>query len=135
MLLEAGADVDALSGSYGGGSNQTALCLTVSSGHPYEAGVQTEIVAALLDGSAKINGLDDDGMPLATALAFGYAETAELLVRRGARVDNIVLAAGLGRLDLVRSLMDDQGRLLSAQRYVDPFGPIAGHPRRGIPSS
>ncbi|MCH7897610.1 MAG: hypothetical protein IH782_12105, partial [candidate division NC10 bacterium] len=34
MLLEAGADVDALSGSYGGGSNQTALCLTVSSGHP-----------------------------------------------------------------------------------------------------
>src|SRR6185503_8646034 len=36
--------------------------------------------------------------PLMTALAFGYLDTAEALVRRGARVENIAVAAGLGRL-------------------------------------
>ena len=33
-----------------------------------------------------------------TALAFGYLSAAEALVRRGASVDNIAAAAGLGRL-------------------------------------
>ena len=33
-----------------------------------------------------------------TALAFGYLPAAEALVRRGARVDNLAVAAGLGRL-------------------------------------
>ena len=33
-----------------------------------------------------------------TALAFGYQDAAEALVRRGTRVENIAAAAGLGRL-------------------------------------
>ncbi len=121
-LLEAGAEVDALSQSYGGGPNQTALCLTVSSGHPYEAGLQPDIVATLLDGGANINGLASDGTPIATALAFGYLETAQLLARRGARIDNIVLASGLGQSDAVSALIDVKGQLVGIQRYVDPFG-------------
>ncbi|MBV8728947.1 MAG: ankyrin repeat domain-containing protein [Acidobacteriia bacterium] len=36
--------------------------------------------------------------PLMTALAFGYRDTAEALVKRGARVDSLPKAAGLGRL-------------------------------------
>jgi ankyrin repeat protein len=40
-----------------------------------------------------------------TALAFGYLSTAETLVRRGARVDNIAAAAGLGRLEDAKRLL------------------------------
>jgi hypothetical protein len=42
-----------------------------------------------------------------TALAFGYLEAAETLVTHGARIDNIVAAAGLGRADLVRRMLDE----------------------------
>jgi len=42
-----------------------------------------------------------------TALVFGYLDTAEALVRLGARVDHIATAAGLGRVD-------DAARLLPA---------------------
>ncbi|PYT16064.1 MAG: hypothetical protein DMG59_11720 [Acidobacteria bacterium] len=45
--------------------------------------------------------------PLNGGRAFGYRSAAEALARRGARVDNIVAAAGLGRLD-------DAARLLGA---------------------
>jgi ankyrin repeat protein len=45
------------------------------------------------------------GSPLMTALAFGYSNAAEALARRGARVDNLAAAAGLGwRDDAVRML-------------------------------
>ena len=40
-----------------------------------------------------------------TALAFGYLDTAETLARRGARVDNIGAAAGLGRLAEARQML------------------------------
>jgi ankyrin repeat protein len=43
--------------------------------------------------------------PLSTALAFGYLPTAQTLVRRGARVDTLPIAAGLGRLEDVRRLL------------------------------
>lgn len=122
ILIEAGAAVDAQSGSGGGSANRTTLCLTVSSGHPHDVGVQGDIVDALLDGGAAINGVNDDAMPLATAIAFGYRDTAERLAARGARVDNVVLAAGLGRSDLIEAMTDPDGRLRGSQRYVDPFG-------------
>jgi ankyrin repeat protein len=44
-----------------------------------------------------------------TALAFGYPAAAETLVRRGARVDNVVAAAGLGRLDLMKRFVNEDG--------------------------
>jgi hypothetical protein len=55
-----------------------------------------ELVRALVDGT------DDDGVPLWTAITFGYTEAAEALVRCGARVDSLVLSAALGDLDAVR---------------------------------
>ena len=121
QLLNAGAEPDARSDSYGGGDAQTALCLTVSSGHPHDAGVQGEIVTALLDGGANVDGVAEDGLPLATALAFGYLDTARLLASRGARISNVVLAAGLGRLDLVEAMVDGSGSLCGEQCYCDPF--------------
>src|SRR5712692_11812152 len=97
-LLQAGAEVDALADMYGG--LYTTMSMLVSSCHPAKAGVQVALVETLLDFGAAVEprGSDKWGSPLMTALAFGYQSAAEALVRRGARVDNIAAAAGLGRL-------------------------------------
>ena len=120
FLLEAGAEVDALANTYGGGKYQTTMNLLVSSTHPAEAGLQAVLVEILLDFGAAINGLEDDGSPLMTALAFGYSESAEALARRGVRVDNVIAAAALGRADLVRSFVIDLGTLRSDVLLVAP---------------
>jgi ankyrin repeat protein len=104
-LLEAGAEVDALAETYGGGKAQTTMNLLVSSTHPAEAGLQPALVEVLLDFGAAINGVEDDGTPLMTALAFGYPDAAETLVRRGARIDNLMAAAALGRVELLRAML------------------------------
>jgi ankyrin repeat protein len=108
-LLEAGAEVDALANTYRGGMAQTTMNLLVSSTHPAEAGLQPALVETLLDFGAAIDGLEDDGSPLMTAVAFGYIEAAETLASRGARIDNVVAAAVLGRVDLVRRMVDEGG--------------------------
>jgi len=111
MLLRAGAEVDALAGTYGGGTSETTLNLLVCSWPPAEAGVQAALIETLLDFGAAIEGVEGDGSPLITALAFGYTEAAETLARRGARVETVVAAAGLGREDLVQRMVDRDGRL------------------------
>lgn len=110
-LLEAGAAVDAQADTYGGGAHQTTLNLLVSSVHPARAGVQVALVDTLLDFGAAIDGPANDGSPLHTALAFYYPDAADALARRGARVNSILAAAGLGREDLVRRLAGANGEL------------------------
>jgi hypothetical protein len=105
ILLQAGAEVDALAPIYGTRHYDTTLCLTVTSVHPFLAGVQTALVDVLLDYGARVEGVDDDGSPLGCALLFGYTAAAERLAVRGARVDNIVYAAGLGRTETVRHML------------------------------
>jgi len=104
-LLETGAEVDALADLYGG--QCTTMALLVSSCHPAEAGVQVALVDTLLDFGAAIEGRGSGqwGSPLTTALVFGYQGPAQALARRGARVDNIAVAAGLGRLADARQLL------------------------------
>ncbi|MEZ5963676.1 MAG: ankyrin repeat domain-containing protein [Planctomycetota bacterium] len=101
-LLQAGAEVDALASLYGG--EHTTMSLLVSSTHPAQAGVQLPLVALLLD-----HGADADGFHRATnvrtALLFGFVEAAELLVSRGAKVDDLTLAAGLGRTEQVAHMV------------------------------
>lgn len=109
-LLDAGAEPDPLGSAYGGGPNATPLCLLVSSWHPHERGVQAELVRVLVGGGAAIDGLQDDGAPLATALTFGYTTAAEALTSCGARVDNVLFAAGLGDLDRVRAYLGESGQ-------------------------
>ncbi len=98
MLLDAGAEVDALAEMYGG--RCTTMSMLVSSCHPAQAGVQVALVETLLDFGASIeeHGSGHWRSQLMTALAFGYQDAAQALVRRGARVENIAAAAGLGRL-------------------------------------
>jgi ankyrin repeat protein len=105
ILLRAGAEVDALADMYGG--RCTTMSMLVSSCHPAKAGVQVALVETLLDFGAAIEGRGSGqwGSPLMTALAFGFVSAAEALAKRGARVDNIAAAAGLGRLADVRQLL------------------------------
>jgi ankyrin repeat protein len=105
LLLDAGAEVDALAGLYGG--QCTTMSLLVSSTPPAEAGVQVPLVETLLDHGASLEprGSGAWTSPLMTALAFGFAAAAEALVRRGARVDTVAAAAGLGRLAEARALL------------------------------
>lgn len=105
LLLEAGADPNALAAMYGG--ECAPLSLLVSSSPPARAGVQTALAEVLLD-----HGADPDGRgsgnwvsPVLTALVFGFTGTAQALVRRGARVDRLAAAAGLGRLDTAETLL------------------------------
>lgn len=102
LLLERGAAADALAGMYGG-ENPT-LSMLVSSTPPARDGVQVPLVHVLLDHGANPDGVGSGAWrsPLLTALVFGFGEAAEALVERGAMVDDLVKAAGLGRVDDVR---------------------------------
>jgi ankyrin repeat protein len=104
-LLDAGAEVDALADMYGG--QYTTMDMLVSSAHPAQAGLQVALVETLLEFGAAIEGRGTGkwGSPLMTALAFGYSDAAQALARRGARVDNIAAAAGLGRVAEVARLL------------------------------
>jgi ankyrin repeat protein len=98
LLVDRGADPDAVCDAYGGGPAQTPLCLLVSSAPPATAGVEPGLVDELCRAGADPNGLADDGLPLWTALTRGHAAAVEALVRGGARVDNLVFAAAAGDL-------------------------------------
>lgn len=110
LLLEAGAEPDATSLIYGGPVS-TTMELLVSSVWPFLAGVQHQLVELLIKFGASPDGPDDRGAPLGLALGFGYTQTAETLASLGARHDNLLYAAGLGKLDLVKSFFDSEGRL------------------------
>jgi ankyrin repeat protein len=97
VLLDAGADVEAESEAYGGGSK--TLGLVATSAHPRLAGVQIALIDLLLEHGAAMDGTD-----VGAALANGCPEAARALVERGASVDSVIEAAGVGRLDLVKRL-------------------------------
>ena len=108
MLLDAGAEVDATSDAYGGGS--TALELVATSAHPRSAGVQIPLIDLLLARGAAIDGVNPGGSTVASALANGCPEAAQALVERGARIDDIVTAASLGKIDLVKRIADKSSK-------------------------
>ncbi|MGE0812873.1 MAG: ankyrin repeat domain-containing protein [Vicinamibacterales bacterium] len=104
-LFGAGVDPNALAGMYGG--TCPTLPMLVSSTPPADAGVQVPLVHALVDAGADVEGGGEGQWrsPVQTALVFGFAEAADALVSRGARVDRLVTAAGLGRLAAVDDLL------------------------------
>jgi ankyrin repeat protein len=120
FLLEAGAEVDAAASTYGDDHWQTTMNLLVSSAHPAGAGLQPALVDVLVDFGAAVDGLRNDESPMMTALDFGYIDSAETLAKRGARVDNVVGAAALGRLDLVKRFVIDRTTLAPGVPFVAP---------------
>jgi hypothetical protein len=105
LLLDAGADVNATSDAYGGGS--TALGLVATSAHPRRAGLQIPLIDLFLKHGAKIDGADKGWSTVMAALANYCPEAAVALVERGATVDNVVAAAGVGRFDLVKRFAEE----------------------------
>jgi hypothetical protein len=110
-LLAAGAEVDAVGEMYRG---TTTLGLVATSIHPLRAGVQEALIEVLLAHGASLDGAvarDYTGGRVVNAcLANGRGEAAEYLSRRGARLD-LEGAAGVGRLDRVRSFFREDGSL------------------------
>jgi ankyrin repeat protein len=130
LLIEAHAEVDATADTYGGGPAMTTLNLLVSSVHPARAALQVPLAELLLDAGAAIEGVARDGSPLLTALAFRYPDAAEALARRGARVDTVLAAAGLGREDTVRHFVRPDGSLKADVPLASaPWGRLARNPQ------
>ena len=110
LLLQSGAEVDAEADVYGGGS--TTLGLVATSVHPFRAGVQNPLLQLLLDHGAEIDhktGAGNRQSSVLGALANGRPEAAAYLAEHGARL-NLEAAAGLGRLDVVKSFFKEEGR-------------------------
>lgn len=127
LLLDRGGDPDALCDSYGGGNGSTPLCLLVSSAHPAAAGTEAGLVEELCRGGARVDGLDDDGLPLWTAVTRGHTNAADALARCGARIDNVCFAAALGDLDAVKGYFGADGALRSdvpALTRIGVTGPV-----------
>ena len=118
LLLSADAEIDATADVYGGG--WTALGLTATSAHPAREGVQIALLRTLLDHGARLDLPLTAGKPslIHSCLANGQPKAAEFLAGCGAPVD-LVEAAGLGRLDLVKSYFDESG---APQPYVNRQG-------------
>jgi ankyrin repeat protein len=109
LLLRAGADVNAESIAYGGRSN--TLGLTATSYHPEAAGVQLELLDLLIKHGSLVDA-SDGGSAVNGCLRNGRGQAAEFLATRGARLD-LEGAAGVGRLDVVKSFFDNEGQFTS----------------------
>jgi len=113
VLLDAGADPNALSWAYGG--QCTTMALLVSSTPPAQAGVQVPLVETLIDYGASVAPAGEGNWtsPVETALVFGKHDAAQALVRRGAPIESLAAAAGLGRIEDVKRMLpsaEDQDR-------------------------
>jgi ankyrin repeat protein len=80
-------------------------------------------VETLLDFGAPIAG-DGTWSPLEEALYWGHSATVDLLLKRGAPVDNLRKYAALGDLESVKRCFDAKGQLKQeAGEVAWPFGP------------
>lgn len=113
LLLRAGAEVDAENIPGRG----TTLGLVATSVHPAKAGVQIALLTLLLDAGASPDGLTGGWNPLIASLANGRGIAAEFLATRGARLD-LEGAAGIGRLDVVKTFFKSDGSLKNTATAV-----------------
>jgi len=113
-LLKAGAEVDAdldygpMRVRYPERTGSTTLGMVATSCHPAVAGVQIPLIDILLKYGASVDGIPEGWNPLIAALHNGRGEAAAHLAKRGARLD-LEGAAGVGRLDVVKSFFNKDG--------------------------
>lgn len=118
-LIEAGADVD-LANDRG----WTPL-------HQAAYGADLILLEILLDAGASIDlsAHGDGGTPLVCALFWGHDAVADCLAQRGIVPRNLRVAAGLGRLDLVRAFFAPDGSLKAeAGAHREFYRPHSGFP-------
>ena len=103
VMIDAGAEINGPLGACASGNN-------------------VEVAAALLDAGAEINGMGS-WSPLEEALYWSSNDVRDLLLKRGASVHNLRIAAGLGRTDLIESFFNSDGSLKpEAGKIAWPFG-------------
>jgi hypothetical protein len=105
LLLDSGAEVNAVADLYGG---STTLSLVATSVHPERAGLQLHLLQLLFDHGTSIDAANSPALLVNVCLANGRRIAAEFLAGHGAKLD-LEAAAGLGRLDLVRNFFDESG--------------------------
>ena len=116
MLLDAGADVNAGSNSYG--NQDTTFMLTATSCHPADAGVQIPLLQLLLDRGATIDAGD-----VIACLHNGRGAAALFCARQGVPL-NLEGASGVGALDVVRTFLRTDGTLTNGatqKQMIDGF--------------
>ena len=117
ILIDAGADVDGAFSASASINNRPAAEL-------------------LLDHGASIDGTGG-WSPLEEALYWNSKDVIALLLERGAKVQNLRTAAGLGRIDLIESYFNADGTLRPEAGKIDwPFGDLdmiaaSNHPTAG----
>lgn len=109
ILLDAGADVNATAEMYGGGA--TTFGLVATSIWPAKTSVLIPLLELLLSAGASIG--TDERRAVVGCLANGRPEAADALVRFGASLD-LEGAAGVGRLDEVKTYFNNDGSLKDA---------------------
>ncbi len=116
VLLKAGAEVDAdldygpMRKRYPERTGSTTLGMVATSCHPAVAGVQIPLLDILLKYGASVDGIPGGWNPLIAALHNGRGQAAAHLAKRGARLD-LEGAAGVGRLEAVKSFFNEDGNL------------------------
>jgi ankyrin repeat protein len=100
LLLERDADPNATCNLYGGAATTMGLLLT--SGHPPAAGVDGDVVRALVRHGVKITPGDVMG-----AIEYGLQRSVTAFIEAGVAADNLFLAAGFGRSELVQQFLAD----------------------------
>ena len=99
--------------------------------HQAGYGNDAELARLLLEAGARTDGYGhgEGGTPLAAALFWGNTEVAELLAECEIAPHNLRIAAGLGRLDLIRALVGEDGTLSEAAGAARGFyRPHTGFP-------
>ena len=78
----------------------------------------------LIDRGAEIDGTDD-WSPLEEALYWNSRNLIAMLLERGAKIQNLRIAAGLGRTDLIEEFFNADGSLKPEAGKIDwPFGKL-----------
>lgn len=105
VLIDAGAELNEPLGAAAGINNRPAVELLLDHG-------------ATIDGTA-------GWTPLEEALYWNSQDVIALLLERGAKVQNLRTAAGLGRIDLIESYFNADGSLKPEAGKIDwPFGSL-----------
>jgi ankyrin repeat protein len=108
LLLDAGADPNALTSSPKGGN--TTMALIITSAHCSEAGASAPLMDLLLARGAKLDVQSPEALR-DSITNYGF-QAADRMIQLGATMD-VLAAAALGRVDVLRALFDAEGRLTS----------------------
>jgi ankyrin repeat protein len=114
VLLDAGAEIDAMGDMYRG---TTTLGLVATSVHPVITGVQQELMDILIRHGADVNHAVapdyTEGMLILACLANGRGEPVQYLARHGATLD-LEGAGGVGDIEKIKSYYNSDGNLIDA---------------------